>query len=216
MEQALEPYTLVNFLVQQSGNSINWELVLAITAVAISLIALIFSIWQTKMTQRGLLLTRISINKADTNKQIELLPKHRWVILVDVRFNIWMEDIAHNIAILKDFIEGGDTNTLSFLKTNIRQPQDLYLRKYESEGMPPWLLELYLSGAQYYFAGMGSIAIAVEYTVLTTIERAQSYLEDCEDHLQSIRQLKELLDGMIPKVILNTPASISSSKFFVD
>jgi len=211
---SLEPYTFSHILIPQNF-AFNWELAIACTALIFSLVTLIYAIRQTKIAQRGVELTRKTIEQADTNRQIELLPKHSWIIHVHVRFESWIKDIQRNNKILNESIENNDLTLLVKLKSNITEAKQLNLRGFEKE-MPEWLLELYLSGAQYYFAGIGKIGIAVKYNSLSKIDHVQHYLHECNSDLIALMELKKLLDGMIPKVIINTPASLSSNEFFVD
>lgn len=215
MSQSIEPYTVANILIPYSDQTINYDFWFALGALLFSVITLVYVIRQTKIAKQGLDATNKNIKQADVNRQLELLPKHPWIIQVSVRLEHWIKDIQYNNSVLLSCIENNDATILDKLRSNIIQPNQLSLRGYEKE-MPSWLLELYLSGAQYYFAGAGKIGLAVKHNSLRTIDNVQYYLDACKEDLDALMELKKILDGMIPRVILETPASLSSNEFFVD
>jgi hypothetical protein len=189
--------------------------IITFVALLINTGALIFVIIQTCMTRQSVILTKQSIDDAKTQRQLEVLPKFRWIIQVRTSLETWGKDLQKRINVLKDGIrEKNDKKLIMASHTKIKGPEDLSLSKYSYENMPSWLGELWVSGAQYYYNAIAPLASMCNGDK-PNYAFAESWVnERGNDSLRAILQLMKYFDDMVPVVILNMPASISDDKFF--
>jgi hypothetical protein len=196
-----------------------WVLTMNIITIATSvatLIALGFTIYQARLTRETLIETRKSIDQEKVNRQISLLPKFDWIIQVEVELKQWQEDLETRSQKLKDAFENKDSSILEELsKTKTRSPSDLRLSRYQYENMPDWLSQLWLSGAQYYFDAMASMQFLYKDNK-GEFSLAEMLSQRCDRSGYSIAELRGYIAGMVPDVILETPASTRNSEFFRD
>ena len=191
------------------------DIITIVTSVA-TLLALGFTVYQSRLTRDTLLETKKSIDQEKVNRQISLLPKFEWIIEVDVELKHWQEDLEEISQKLKEAFAKKDNNILEELsKTNTKNPSDLRLSKYQYEKMPDWLSQLWLSGAQYYYDAMASMQF-LHKDGKGEFGLAEMLYQRCDNSAYSISKLRGYISGMIPEVILETPASTRNSEFFRD
>ena len=191
------------------------EIITIITSVA-TLIALGFTIYQAYLTKSALLETKKSIDQEKVNRQISLLPKFEYIIEVDIELKHWQEDLEERSKKLKEAFIKKDHSILEELsKTNTKNPSDLKLSKYQYEKMPDWLSQLWLSGAQYYYDAMASMQFLYK-DGKGEFGLAEMLYQRCDSSSCSVLELRGYISGMIPEVILETPASIRNNEFFRD
>jgi len=189
------------------------DIITIITSLA-TLLALGFTIYQARLTRDTLLETKKSIDQEKVNRQISLLPKFEWIIEVEVELKHWQEDLEKRSKKLEEAFTKKDHGILEELsKTKTRNPSDLRLSKYQYEKMPDWLSQLWLSGAQYYYDAMASMQF-LHKDGKGEFGLAEMLYQRCDNSSHSIVKLRGYISGMIPEVILETPASTRSGEFF--
>lgn len=191
------------------------DIITIITSIA-TLVALGFTVYQAILTRDTLLETKKSIDQEKVNRQISLLPKFEWIIQVEVELKMWQETLEGKNKKLNEAVVNKDEDILKELsKSRFKKPSDLNLSRYQYEKMPEWLSQLWLSGAQYYYQGLGSM----EYLYSDSkpnYHLAKMLISNTSTSSYAISELRGYISGMIPEVILETPASINSGEFFKD
>ena len=186
-----------------------------VTSVA-TLVALGFTVYQARLTRDTLLETKKSIDQEKVNRQISLLPKFEYIIEVDVKLKHWQEDLEKRSSKLKEAFAKKDHSILEELsKTKTRSPNDLGLSKYQYDNMLDWLSQLWFSGAQYYYDAMASMQF-LHKDGEGEFDLTEMLYQRCDSSAYSIAELRSYISGMIPQVILETPASTRNSEFFRD
>lgn len=191
------------------------DLITIITSIS-TLVALVFTIYQSNLTKKALLETRKSIEQDKINRQLSLLPEVGGIILVRVELEQWQKELEERSIKLKEALLKKDENILKELSnTRIKQPNNLRLSKYQYDKIPVWLSEIWLSGAQYYYDAMASMSYLYEDGKGKFI-LIEGLSNRCDKNGSSIKKLLEYISDMIPEVILETPASVSNREFFRD
>lgn len=191
------------------------DIITILTSIA-TLVALGFTIYQARLTRDTLLETKKSIDQEKVNRQISLLPKFEYIIEVDVELKHWQEDLEKRSEKMKQaFVEKNHSILEELAKTNTKNPNDLRLSRYQYEKMPDWLSQLWLSGAQYYYDAMASMQFLYK-DGKGEFGLAEMLYQRCDSNSHSIAELRVYISGMIPEVILETPASVSNREFFRD
>lgn len=191
------------------------DIITIVTSIA-TLIALGFTVYQARLTRDTLLETKKSIDQEKVNRQISLLPKFEYIIEVDVELMHWQEELETRSKKLKEAFARKDSKILEDLsKTKTKNPSDLRLSRYQYEKMPDWLSQLWLSGAQYYYDAMASMQFLYKDDN-GEFGLAEMLYQRCDGSAYSIKELRAYISGMIPEVILETPASTRNSEFFRD
>lgn len=189
---------------------------MAIVTSFVTFVALCVTIYQARLTRKGLAETRKSIDQEKMNRQISMLPKFDWIIQVDVELNQWQKELKKRSARLKEAMEKKDSTILEELsKSRTNRPSDLRLSKYEYDHMPDWLAQLWLSGAQYYYDAMASMQ-ALYKDGKAEFGLAELLLQRSVECSHSISELRGYIADMVPDVILETPASVNNAEFFRD
>lgn len=189
------------------------DIITVITSIT-TLIALGFTVYQARLTRDTLIETKKSIDQEKVNRQISLLPKFEYIIEVDVELKHWQEDLEERSKKMKMALERKDSGILEELsKTRTRKPNDLRLSKSQYEKMPDWLSQLWLSGAQYYYDAMASMQFLYKDNK-GEFGLAEMLYQRCDGSAHSISELRGYISGMIPEVILETPASTRNGDFF--
>ena len=181
-----------------------------------TLVALGFTVYQARLSEKALLETRKSIEQEKINRQLSLLPKHEWIIQVNTELRIWQETLEKNSGKLTEAINNKDESILKDLsQLRIKKPSDLNLSINQYKEMPSWLSQIWISGAQCYYQGLGSMLYLHKGGKPDYI-LAELLITNCNEMSSSLATLREYISDMIPEVILNTPASINSREFFRD
>ncbi|MBU1557771.1 hypothetical protein KKC45_02310 [Patescibacteria group bacterium] len=188
---------------------------ITIIALLINTVALLFVIYQTYIAEESLSATKKSIDNAKTQRQLEILPNANWVIEVRVNLEFWKRDLEEKQCKLKQGVSKRDGAILQGLSnTRIKNPEDLALSYFVYEKIPPWLKELWISGAQYYYNAIAPLPYIWRKNS-PNFDYAESWSKErCTESIESISILLCYLDEMVPPVILDTPASISRKEFF--
>ena len=191
------------------------DIITILTSIG-TLVALGFTIRQAQLAKEALLDTRKSIEQDKVNRQLTLLPKFEWIIQVNVELEMWQKDLEEKSKKLSEALRNKDESILKELSSiRTKQPSDLNLSRYQYEKMPEWLSQLWISGAQYYYSGLGSMEYLYKdnkpsYTL------AEMLVQRNNQSSHAIKSLREYISDMIPEVILETPASVSNRDFFRD
>lgn len=191
------------------------DIITIVTSIA-TLAALGFTIYQASLAKKALLETKKSIDQEKVNRQISLLPKFQWIIQVEVELKMWQEELEEMSKKLTEAVTNKNETILKeFPHSRIKKPSDLHLSEYQYKEMPNWLSQLWISGAQYYYSGLGSS----EYLYKDNKPDyffAEMLIKRCGESSRAIALLRGYISDMIPEVILETPASVSTSEFFKD
>lgn len=190
---------------------------ITIATLIINTVALLYVIYQTKLSNQSLSITRKSVDDAKTQRQLEILPKFTYVIGVQVELEHWKKDLLEKRMKLDLAIKNNDEEILKKLsETYIKNPKDLNLSRFYYDKMPPWLGEIWISAAQYYFNTIASSQYLWNENSGGQYSLAQTIRDECKESEQSINILLGYIKEMIPTVILNTPASLSYGDFLRD
>lgn len=188
-----------------------------VAALIINTFALLFVILQTWLAKQSLNETRKSINDAKIERQLEILPKFAWVMEVQVRLEYWRKNLQEKQAKLQLALSQKNDNILKELSNNnIKNPKDLALNKFLYDNMPPWLREIWISGARYYYDAVASMQYLYQEDGIAEYSLAETLRNQCMESERSISVLLEYIKDMVPSVILNTPASLSDKDFLRD
>ncbi len=189
--------------------------IITIVTSITTLLALGFTIYQARLSKLALLETKKSIDQEKVNRQISLLPKVEWIIEVDVQLKMWQEKSEENYKKPTKALTEKDDKILKELSNkHIKKPSDLGLSKYQYEKMPEWLSQLWLSGAQYYYEGLGSME-SIHKDGKPNYGLAEMLVQNCAESSYALAQLRTYISDMVPQVILDTPARINSGEFFI-
>lgn len=213
----MHPHLHVIQAAQTSGHSP--VEVLSLAASLATLIALALSIWQTILSRRSLEAARKSIEDASLGRQLATLPEAGWVIEVQVALDHWHDELERRRDNIRRALLNKDASLLKEAsKTHIKKPSDVGLHPFLLDKMPEWLKQLWFSGAQYYF----NAAVCLPYVMKDASETpnwdyAISFVDErCTDSILAIEKLRSYIREMVPLVILQTPASVSSAEFVRD
>lgn len=195
----------------------NFIEIATIIALIVNTLALLFVIYQTWLAKRSLSATRESIDNAKVERQLEVLPKFGWVIQVQVDLEKWQKDLLEKKQQLEEAIRIRDRTILrNIAEKSPRQPRDLGLRKYSYHNMPSWIREIWIAGAQYYYNAASSL-LFVWRDDMPNFDYAESWIKDRgRESEKALSTLLEYVEGMVPPVILNMPASLSDNDFLRD
>lgn len=190
---------------------------IAIAALIINTIVLLYVIHQNRLANESLRATKKSIDDSKRQRQLEILPKFTWVIKVQGDLQRWGEDLKEKQDNLLIALINRDKNILKELSDNyIKNPKDLMIDKFLYDRMPPWLKEIWMSGAQYYYDAMASMQYLFEEKNIPRYSLAETLKDRCADSEEAINILLKYIKDMVPPVILNTPASLSDNNFITD
>ena len=191
------------------------DIINIITSIG-TLLALGFTIYQSILAKKALIETKQSIDQEKINRQISLLPKFEYIIEVRVELESWRKDLIVLNKNLAQALNAKDFKILEEIsKHRIKSPEDLNLSKYQYDNMPEWLSKIWLSGAQYYYTGLGGYVGDInKQNENLKVEITKSIIQRSKESSESISILLDYISNMVPEVILNTPASISNSRFF--
>lgn len=185
-----------------------------IIAVVVNTLALLFVICQTRLAKRSLSATRESIDDAKVERQLEALPKFGWIIRVQADLEKWQKDLLEKEQQLEEAIRIRNGTILqNIAERSPRQPRDLGLRKFLYDDMPSWIREIWISGAQYYYDAASPL-LFLWRDGAPKFDYAESWIKDRgKESGRALSTLLKYLEGMVPPVILNTPASLSDNDF---
>jgi len=111
---------------------------------------------------------------------------------------MWQEKSEENYKKLTGALADKDDEVLKELcNKHIKKPSDLGLSKYQYEKMPEWLSQLWLSGAQYYYEGLGSM----EYLYKDgqpDYGLAEMLVNNCAESSYALAQLRTYISDMVP------------------
>lgn len=205
-------YILTNKTILLSMN-ISTE-VITFIALFVNTVALLIVIFQTYLAKKTFYNDRQSVNRFKIQRQLEVLPKFTWVIEVQVALEYWSKDLEETHRKLKEAVEIKDQMMLRKLsKSHIRQAKDLALSNFLYDNMPPWLREIWMSGAKYYYNAIASRKLLWKEEGGPNYSLAKIIKEECEESKDSIDILLGYTKDMVPRVILNTPAKLSDEDF---
>ncbi len=126
----------------------------------------------------------------------------------------WKNDLLEKKQQLEKAVRTRDETVLqSIARRSPQQPRDLGLRKLLYDKMPSWIREIWISGAQYYYDGASPL-LFLWRDDLPNFNYAESWINDRgKESERAISTLLKYIEGMVPSVILNTPASLSDDDF---
>lgn len=83
------------------------------------------------------------------------------------------------------------------------------------DGAPSWLRVIWSTGAQYYFSSMCLAGLVYDDKRKEhNFSVAQELSDRCHEALMSIDELLSYIEGAVPDVYLNSPASLSDRDFW--
>lgn len=203
-------YHFPAFYLQNNNSPSIFEIVtflVTITAVGIA-------IWQSKLARESLDVAKKTIEDDVKARQISMLPEMYRVILVQTGINQWIkkiEEMKNKTAIaVKD---KNEDLIKSISESCPKTAKDVRANSYIDEKTPKALKQILLSGAQYYYDAVAPAKHLWREDKQADWAYASAIVERYDDSLSALKKLNNLLADMVPRVILNTPASINDRDF---
>ncbi len=188
--------------------------ILTLLAIILSAIAVGFAAYQAILNRKALVAARKSIEMSTRTRHIEMLPKAGFAIHVDMKLSNWISDLSKVIELSQQAMGNKDDELLKELAGKGLKSPDHLVDKFMYEKAPPWLSEIYISSAQFYYdAKAPQVALWGFSSEAGNYSYIPSFIERCEDSINHIRQFKSYLDDIVPRAYLETPASINDDKF---
>lgn len=188
--------------------------IVAIGALVLNAVALLFAGYQTLLTRKSLTSTDRALELSLRATQVEVLPEAGWVIQVQVDFDRWIEDLEWAKRTSREAREALDSKKLKAVANRgLTSPKGL-VRRYPYEQMPEWLGTIWMAGAQYYYD-----ATAPQRELWNHREDSPwfDFVDDMADRfdrsLWGIRELQQIIHDMVPSAYLEAPASLSDDRF---
>lgn len=206
-----------------------------VAALPVSVIALVVVSYQTYVTRKALDLTRESLaltrDSLDASKksmdatarstelairtmQIEMLPSANWIIQVQVALGHWSKDLESVIAAASTAVSQRDSERLHTLaRAGLRTPKGL-VKRFDVKNTPAWLSTIWLRGAQYYYdAKAPQCDLWKEANNEPWFEFVPDFIDRCNESMDGIQQLLQMIDDVVPAVYLHAPARLSDERF---
>jgi len=188
--------------------------IIAIVIGGINLLALAFVGWQTFLTRKSLVLMQTSSKEAQRARELTQLPNSDCIIHVIIYLDRWrkeLDNIVHDEQIIKKRIIAGDKNIgkeygLSTPKGMI--PKAIYDR------LPVWLQYILMAAAKYYYDGKSFAHVLSECETKMALSMLRETIDRCKTGIRQIDEMKSYIEYIVPEWYLNSPASVSDSKFF--
>jgi len=192
--------------------------ILTIGALVLNMIALLIVAYQTRLNRKSLDLAKESIDEDRRTRQIELLPKAQLIFQVKIDFKKWVKDIDKSIKELQKAVKTKDEIRLKNISEKaLNSPKNL-VDGFTYKKAPPWLSEIYVAGAQYYYD------FHIPLRDLWRDNRkekpfwdlAPDLIQRGKEHSFHINKLLDYIDHAVPESYAESPASISNSRFLSD
>lgn len=210
---------------------LNWIKLMTVSAMPavsflLSTISVIVVIYQTILTRSALKLTRDSLaatkiamdasvrsNELSIRMlQIDMLPNANWILQTQADFELWIDDLKKTIKAAKIAEEQRDLQILNNIASQgLRSPNGIV---FDIQNTPAWLSKIRLAGAQYYYdAKAPQCSLWSETKNLPFFEFIPSFIIRCEDSINGIQSLSQMIKDILPSAFLHSPASINDDHF---
>lgn len=201
----IQGYPVSNYYLTQ----IDW---ISLITLFVAVFSIGVALWQVWLARKALDDAKKSIENSTMNRQLEALPELISIIEVKLAIEHWITSLDSAIQVLES---SEDRIKLEALyKKGQSPPNSVGYHPSEFDRMPYWLKRIWLSGAQYFYnATAAMVGIYASNNTLQSSYLSQ-IVERCKDSLKALNELRGFIDEMVPRVILNTPASIRDGEFF--
>lgn len=191
--------------------------IITIIAITINTLALLFVVYQTRLSKQALKTTRQSVDDARKQRQLEILPKFAWIMEVRGALENWKKDLETIQEKLKNVTAENNKKILKeMLETPVKKPKDLALSRSLYDNMPSWLREIWTSGAQYYYDAIVPVQNLKKTDESLSLNSIESLKSKCAESEKALVVLLSFIRDTVPSVIFNTPASLSNEDFLKD
>ena len=177
-----------------------------IVILLLALLTFMAALVQTSYANKSLKAAQDSLEIYKVSRQLEQLPKMEYIITVNIRLAEWKKELEELIG----YIECNNLDKIiEFSKKSIKR-QSL-IDKWDYENMPKWLSIIYLSGAQYYY----NSSCLYEYLEKSNETKTGliNLLDRFKESVCCLGILLGYIQGEVPKVFLECPASLSARDF---
>lgn len=178
-----------------------------ITAVGIA-------IWQSKLARESLDVAKKTIEDDIKTRQMSMLPEMYSVILVQTGIKQWVEKIEEIKNKTATAFKDKNADLIKSISESCpKTAKDVRVNSYIDEKTPKALKQVLLSGAQYYYDAVAPARNIWKEEGRADWVYASGIIERYDGSLVALKKPNDLLVGMVPEVILNSPASINDSDF---
>jgi len=186
--------------------------ILTFLALLTNTLALWFVVCQTSLTRKAVDLSRESIDNDRKVRQMELLPEANFVIHVQVKFRLWIEEIDGIGQELSAAIKTGDANRIREVSAKARKELSGLVHKWQYEHGPKWLGEIYVAGAQYYHEFQLVLGNDGQpHNNDFWLDVAPDILGSCEESSYHLKQLREYIDWVVPSSFAHCPDTVTKA-----
>lgn len=192
--------------------------IIAIVVGIVNLLALAFVGWQTYLTRKSVQLSEANLRESQQARVISNLPRTYSIMYVQNCLEGWMKDLnllVANEKKLRQMVKSSDADIELNTQHWFGQAKGL-IQKTFYDHLPDWLKEILTTGAQYYYEGM-----CLADTVYSSKEKKEFRLGLMQEMIcrakQGVTHMTEMLaliDQLIPKWYLESPASLNDSDFW--
>ncbi|MDD4924014.1 MAG: hypothetical protein PHF74_04175 [Dehalococcoidales bacterium] len=190
------------------------SVIIAIVVGIINLFALGIVAWQTYLTRKAVQINEQNLKDSEQSRFISNLPRSYSIISVLAYLENWKKDLEllrkNKNDIISNIKSGRDFNIhVEFWNG---QPKGL-INKGDYVYLPDWLQEILVTGAQYYTQPMCLLdsVISSKKSEDFRLDVAQAMFDRSEQGLQCINEMLTLIERLIPKWYLESPASLQDS-----
>lgn len=191
--------------------------------------ALGVAIWQTVLTHRAVDLAKSTLKMTedavkDTHAvlQAQMLTDAHVLTHVMVRLEGWEGSLSRTQERLEDARREADVSILKAVAEAAEGTPEGLIHRPMYDACPPWLKELYGSGAQHYYQGQCSVRWLWNFKKdepTVSVERDLGLgdndlsADGLKSSLQGLRSAIRFLDRLLPEFWLETPAVIDLERF---
>jgi len=188
--------------------------ILTIIALILNVVALCAVAYQTHLNRKALILAKESIDEGRKDRQIEMLPRAGLVLEARYLLNKWYADLEKlKIEIQQAQKSQIDSSLKKISEKAIKTPKGLVSKSFY-ENAPRWIIEIVLTGAQYYYdchAPMKNLWLTKEQKPFWSL--ALDLLERFNESLARIIELLSYIDHIVPEAYAHAPASLMDYDF---
>lgn len=191
--------------------------ILTITALFLNFVALIIVTIQTIYTRRSLNAARKSIEATRKARELEILPRANFIIKVQTDLERWKKDLLETTGALEKAIRDKDSDLFREIANRSITSAKGLVDRYMYEKSPQWLSVIWVTGAQYYYDAK---APQRDLWNTETDEPNFSFGPDMisrfKESTAQIVKLISYINDIVPKVYLESPASLSDEDFLTN
>ncbi|MHB8804615.1 MAG: hypothetical protein ACYC7C_05185 [Coriobacteriia bacterium] len=201
---------------------------ITVAALGLNVVALAFAGYQSLLgrkalesTEESLVLSRKALESTEVSlalsrkaMHIQMLPHANWAIRVQVDLDRWIGDLESSMV---DAITARRENDAALLrsvaKRALKSPAGLVSR-FGYEHAPEWLSTVWVAGAQYYYdAAAAQGLVWDDRDDSPRFDSVHTMSIRWNDSLHGLRELRTMIDDMVPRSYLESPASVNDEDF---